>query len=64
MHAMDRALTTPIERAWFDRVMAPDLLPQVFRNLFVTAAPEDAIAFVRERAAADAARAAAGAGGG
>ena len=62
MHAMDRALTTPIERAWFDRVMAPDLLPQVFRNLFVTATPEDAIAFVRDRAAADAARAAAGAG--
>ncbi len=66
MHAMDRALTTPIERAWFDRVMGPELLPQVFRNLFVTAAPEEAIAFVRERAAADAARAAAvvGAGGG
>lgn len=63
MHAMDRALTTPIERAWFDRVMAPDLLPQIFRNLFVTAAPEEAIAFVRERAAADAASAAAGAGG-
>ncbi len=51
LRAMDAALTTPSERAWFDRVLTPQMLPTVFRNLFIDAPIENAIACVREQAA-------------
>lgn len=51
LRAMDGALTTVNERAWFDRILTPQMLPTVFRNLFITAPIESAIECVRERAA-------------
>lgn len=51
LRAMDAALTTANERAWFDRILTPRMLPTVFRNLFITAPIEESIACVRERAA-------------
>lgn len=51
LRAMDGALTTVNERAWFDRILTPRMLPTVFRNLFITAPIESAIDYVRERAA-------------
>lgn len=51
MRALDAALTTPTERALFDGMLAADVLPGVFRNLFVENAPEAVISFVRSRAA-------------
>lgn len=50
LRAMDAALSTETERACFDRLLEPDLLPQMFRNLFVSMSPESAIAAVRAQA--------------
>lgn len=50
LRAMDAALTTAAERACFDRLLQPDLLPQVFHNLFVTTSPEAAIGALRAQA--------------
>lgn len=51
MRTLDAALTTPAERALFDGMLAVDVLPGVFRNLFVETATDAVIAFVRQRAA-------------
>lgn len=51
LRAMDGALTTANERAWFDRILTPRMLPTVFRNLFITAPIEESIACVRAQAA-------------
>lgn len=52
LRAMDGALTTVNERAWFDRILTPRMLPTVFRNLFITAPIEESIEHVRAHAAA------------
>ena len=51
LRAMDGALATANERAWFDRILTPRMLPTVFRNLFITAPIEESIACVRAQAA-------------
>lgn len=51
MRMMHSALTTPAERDIWERLLAPDFLPAVFRSLFVDTTPEKAIEFIRARAA-------------
>lgn len=51
LRAMEAALTTPSERALFDQMLTPAVLPGVFRNLFVNMTTESAIEFVQVQAA-------------
>jgi hypothetical protein len=50
LRTVHAALTTDVERACLDRLLQPDLLPHVFRNLFITVDPDTAVEAVRAQA--------------